>query len=54
MKNEKSDVENCGCEHHSDVNSPSHHTDGHCPTDSFVNNLIDNLKKEFEEELKEK
>ena len=54
MKNEKSYIDDCGCEHHSNLDSQSHHMDGHCPTDSFVNYLIDSIKKEFEKELEEK
>ena len=54
MKNEKSHADDCGCEHHANSSTQSHHMDGHCPTDSFVDNLIDSLKKEFEEDLKDK
>jgi hypothetical protein len=50
MKEEKSNVDDCGCEHHSKSGSHSHHLDGHCPTDAFVNNLVDSIKKEFEKE----
>jgi len=56
MKNEKSHADDCGCEHHSDSSphSHSHHMDGHCPTDAFVNNLVDSIKKEFEKEMEDK
>ena len=54
MKNEKSHAEDCGCEHHSNLSTHSHHMDGHCPTDLFVDNLIDSIKKEFEKEMEDK
>ena len=54
MKNEKTNADDCGCEHHSNLIIPSHHMDGHCPTDSFVDNLIDSIKKEFEKEMEDK
>jgi len=54
MSNKKKHAENCGCEHHDHSESPSHHMNGICPTDSFVDNLIDTLKKEFDKDIKKK
>ncbi len=50
MGNKKNHADDCACEHHDPSESPTHHMDGKCTTDSFVDNLIDNLKKEFEKE----
>jgi hypothetical protein len=52
MSNKKNHVDDCGCEHHDHSKSPTHHTDGKCPTDLLFDKIIDNLKKEFEEENK--
>jgi len=54
MSNKKNHADDCGCEHHDHSESPTHHIGVKCPTDSFVDNLIENLKKQFEEESKSK
>ena len=40
-------VENCGCEHHTQGTEHTHHVDEKCPTDIFVDILIESLKKDF-------
>jgi hypothetical protein len=52
MSNEKKYADDCGCEHHDHSKSLSHHLDGKCPTDLLFDKIIDNLKKQFEEENK--
>ena len=54
MSNKKDHVDDCGCEHHTHSKNPSHHIDGKCPTDLFIDNLIDTLKKEFEKDIEDK
>jgi len=54
MSNKKKHADDCGCEHHDHSEGSTHHMDGKCPTDSFVDKLIDNLKKEFEKESESK
>ena len=45
MNDKKKHADDCGCEHHSHVNNPSHHMDGKCPSDFFVDNLIVNVEE---------
>ena len=40
----------CGCEHHREVEGPTHHVDGQCPTDLWVEKMIENVKEELESE----
>ena len=53
MNDKKNHADNCGCEHHSHGEHASHHMDGKCPSDLFVDNLIEVLKKDFEKDSKE-
>ena len=50
MTNKKHHADDCGCEHHSHGKEPSHHLDGKCHIDSFVENLVETVKKEFEKD----
>ena len=52
MSGKKEHADDCSCEHHTHEKSASHHMDGKCHIDSFTENLIELLKKEFEEEDK--
>ena len=54
MNDKKNHADNCGCEHHSHVTKPSHHADGKCLSDLFVDNLIEILKKDFEKDSEAK
>ncbi|TXT67536.1 MAG: hypothetical protein BAJALOKI1v1_70027 [Promethearchaeota archaeon] len=54
MKDKKQHSDDCGCEHHEHSDSPAHHIDGKCPTDLLFDNIIENLKKEFEQESDDK
>lgn len=44
--------EDCNCEHHQHANGVLRPVG--CPTDSWVDNLLENLKKEFDDEKKTK
>ena len=52
MSHKEEQADNCGCGHHDHEHGGSHHMDGKCNLDSFADNLIEYLKKEFEAEEK--
>ncbi|MFX1258035.1 MAG: hypothetical protein ACFFAN_09255 [Promethearchaeota archaeon] len=54
MSNKKDHIDDCGCEHHTHAKNASHPKNGKCPTDLFVDNLIEALKKDFEKITEEK
>ena len=54
MNNKEHIINDCTCEHHSNSQNLTHHKDGKCSKSSFVDTLIDFLKKEFENDSEEK
>ncbi|MFX1394730.1 MAG: hypothetical protein ACFFAH_14310 [Promethearchaeota archaeon] len=52
MSHKHSHDEECDCEHHKDLKD-QHNEVIKCPTDLWVDNLIKNLKKEFDKDIKE-
>ena len=52
MNSKKNQVDDCGCEHHTHEKGSSHHLDGKCHIDSFVEDLVESVKKEFEKDDK--
>ncbi|MFX1444876.1 MAG: hypothetical protein ACFFHV_15805 [Promethearchaeota archaeon] len=54
MSDKKRHADDCGCEHHDHTEDATHHIGVACPTETFADNLIEYLKKEFEKESGDK